>query len=231
MGQEQHGCSTQRTETKSDCLWDGTHLYVVSGGASASALLYRYSYNPSTKTYSLDTNFPVTVRTGGAEAMVLDKDSTGRLWITYTQSNKVWVNRSTTADHVWTPAAAFNPPSAPSESNNATVDQDDISTLVAFDDKIGVLWSKHSTSVTTDPNAAFYFSYREDGAADTIGAWQTKKIYSGPNMSDDHMNIKSLHVAGKEIYAVVKTSLAGTSRRRRCLCCWGGGPMAAGSRP
>jgi hypothetical protein len=206
-----------RTKTKSDCLWDGTHLYVVSGGGQVStgtnldALLYRYSYNPSTQTYSLNSGFPVTVRTGGAEAVVLDKDSTGQLWITYTQNNKVWVNRSTTADNVWNPAAAFNPPSAPSESNSATVDQDDISSLVAFDDKIGVIWSKHSTAVTTDPNAAFYFSYREDGTADTIAAWQTKKIYSGPNLSDDHMSLKSLQVAGKEVYAVVKTSLAGTS--------------------
>ncbi|MFL5803420.1 MAG: hypothetical protein ACJ8CR_16970, partial [Roseiflexaceae bacterium] len=205
-----------RTKTKSDCLWDGTHLYVASGGGNVSTgtnldgVLYRYSYNPSTQTYSKDFG-PITIRTGGAETLVLDKDSASRLWITYTQSNKVWINRSTTADSVWSPAAAFNPPSAPSETANATVDQDDISSLVAFDDKIGVLWSKHSTSVTTDNSAAFYFSYRNDSAADTPTAWQTKNIYTGPNYSDDHVNIKSLQAAGKEIYAVVKTSITGNS--------------------
>jgi hypothetical protein len=205
-----------RTKTKSDCLWDGTHLYVASGGGSISTgsdldgVLFRLSYNATTKTYSKDFG-PVTIRNGGAETLVLDKDTNGILWITYTQSNKVWVNRSTTSDSAWTPSAAFNPPSAPGESSSATVDPDDISSLVAYDGKIGVLWSRHNTSVVTDNTAAFYFSYRADSAAYSVASWQTKNIYSGPNYSDDHINIKSLQAAGKEVYAVVKTSIRGTS--------------------
>jgi hypothetical protein len=205
-----------RTKTKSDCLWDGTHLYVATGGGSVATgsdldgVLYRYSYNPNTQAYTKDFG-PVTIRTGGAEALVLDKDSTGKLWITYTQGNKVWINRSTGADNLWNPAAAFNPPSAPSDTGSALVDPDDISSLVAYDGKIGVLWSRHSTSVVTDNSAAFYFASRDDSAADMIGAWQTKNLYSGPNYSDDHLNIKSLQAAGKEVYAVVKTSIRGTS--------------------
>jgi hypothetical protein len=204
-----------RTKTKSDCLWDGVHLYVASGGGSAStgsdleAKLFRYSYNATTKTYALDAGFPVTIRTGGAETLVLDKDSTGKLWITYTQGNKVWINRSTTADNAWNPAAAFNPPNASGESASASVDQDDISTLVAYDGKLGVMWSKHSTAGGVDNNASFYFAYRVDGAPDTT--WQTRNIYKGPNFSDDHLNIKALQASGKEIYAVVKTSITGAS--------------------
>jgi hypothetical protein len=204
-----------RTKTKSDCLWDGAHLYVASGGGSVStgsnldAMLFRYSYNAASKTYALDTGFPIIIRTGGAETLVLDKDSTGKLWITYTQSNKVWINRSTTADNAWNPAAAFNPPNASGETASASVDQDDISTLVAYDGKLGVMWSKHSTSGGVDPNASFYFAYRSDGDADTT--WQTKNIYKGPNFSDDHLNIKALQASGKEVYAVVKTSITGTS--------------------
>jgi hypothetical protein len=205
-----------RTKTKSDCLWDGTHLYLASGGGSVSTgsdldgVLYRYSYNTTTKTYTKDFG-PITIRNGGAETLVLDKDTTGKFWITYTQGNKVWVNRSTTSDSAWSPTAAFNPPSAPGESGSTTVDPDDISSIVAYDGKIGVLWSRHTTSVVTDNTAAFYFSYRTDGAADTVASWQTKNIYSGPNYSDDHINIKSLQAAGKEVYAVVKTSIRGTS--------------------
>src|SRR5262245_46052891 len=93
-----------RPEPKADCLWDGNSLYVVSGGGSDpygtgtvypySAQLYRYSYNPNlpiNDRYSLDFG-PVLVRNGGAETIVIDKDTTGMLWITYTQNSKVYVN-------------------------------------------------------------------------------------------------------------------------------------------
>jgi hypothetical protein len=221
-----------QTKTKSDCLWDGVHLYVASGGGSVStgsnldAKLFRYSYNAAAKTYTLDAGFPVTIRTGGAETLVLDKDSTGKLWITYTQSNKVWINRSTTADNAWNPAAAFNPPNALGETSSATVDPDDISTLVAYDGKVGVMWSKHSTSVSIDPNASFYFAYRSDGAPDT--SWQTKNIYKGPNYSDDHLNIKALQANGKEVYAVVKTSINGQSTTTPQILLLAGKPNGSG---
>lgn len=205
-----------RAKTKSDCLWDGEHLYVVSGGGKVAtgenleAKLYRYSYNSTTRSYSLDSGFPVTVRSGGAETIVIDKDSTGRLWITYTQNKQVWINHSTSSDRNWSLAGAFNPPDANDDTNSASVFNDDISSLVAFDGKIGVLWSKHDTTIPTgDPQAAFYFSYREDTAPLNVAAWQTRKIYSGLNSSDDHISLRSLQVAGKEIYAVVKTSLPG----------------------
>jgi hypothetical protein len=220
-----------RTQTKSDCLWDGVHLYVASGGGSATgseldAKLFRYSYNAATKSYMLDTGFPVTIRTGGAETLVLDKDSTGKLWITYTQSNKVWINHSTTADNAWNPAAAFNPPNASGETSSASVDSDDISTLVAYDGKLGVMWSKHSTAGGVDNNASFYFAYRSDGAPDT--SWQTQNIYKGPNYSDDHLNIKALQASGKEIYAVVKTSITGTSTLTPQILLLAGKPNGSG---
>ncbi len=57
--------------------------------------------------------FPVTVRTGGGETIVIDKDTTGQLWVTFTQSNKVWLRNSTTSDLVW--ASPFNPPNVPGD--------------------------------------------------------------------------------------------------------------------
>jgi hypothetical protein len=221
-----------RTKTKSDCLWDGVHLYIASGGGSSStgsnldAQLFRYTYSATTKTYTLDAGFPVTIRTGGAETLVIDKDSTGKLWITYTQGNKVWINRSTTADNAWNPAAAFNPPNASGETASASVDPDDISTLVAYDGKLGVMWSKHSTAGGVDNNASFYFAVRSDGASDT--SWQTKNIYKGPNYSDDHLNLKALQASGKEIYAVVKTSITGTSTTTPQILLLAGKPNGSG---
>jgi hypothetical protein len=207
-----------RIQTQADCLWDGAKLYVVSGagskgggtggepgGANLDAKLYRYSYNaanPPATAYSLDAGFPVTVRSGGAETIVIDKDTSGQLWITYTQSGKIWINRSTTNDLSW--GTPFNPPVVSGHPNSNSVDSDDISSLIAFDGKIGVLWSNQSTK-------AFYFAYHNDADADTV--WQSGVAWStGSKIADDHINLKSLQTTpGGDIFAAVKTS-EGTSR-------------------
>jgi hypothetical protein len=202
-----------RPQTKADCLWDGAHLYVASGGGSdpagsgmtamLPANLYRYSYNPVTKLYSLDSGFPVTIRNDGAETIVIDKDSVGTLWITYTQANKVYVNHSLTSDTDWN----LNVAPFQVAGTNTNVSPDDISTLVAVDGKIGVLWSNESAgqfSGSTD--TAFYFAAHTDGAADTV--WTGGVALRQPNIADDHINIKSLQAdASGNIFAMVKTSL------------------------
>jgi hypothetical protein len=199
-----------RPETKADVLWDGSHLYVASGGGSdpsgqgtrraLDAVLYRYSYNTSTKTYIKDFG-PVTIRTGGAETIVLDKDSTGKLWVTYTQNSKVYVNYSRTSDADWTPAAALV---LNVSGTNPSVSPDDISTLVAFDGKIGVLWSNQN-------DGTFYFAYHTDGTAIALGTslvnWTGRIVYRQTNAADDHLNIKALHSdPSGNVYAMVKTS-------------------------
>ena len=91
-----------RAQTSADILWDNTakKLYLVSGGVGADGWFMRYSYSPATRTYSRDFT-PIVVRSGGGESIAMDKDTTGKLWITFTQSNQVYVSRSTTSDAVW----------------------------------------------------------------------------------------------------------------------------------
>ena len=69
-----------RSNTKSDALWDGTKLYVVShefsntGGPAAPSdrgRLYRFSYDAMTESYSLDAGFPVDVNDSEGETLVL----------------------------------------------------------------------------------------------------------------------------------------------------------------
>ena len=80
--------------TRADTLWDGTKLYVASqnnsdGGAltGGTARLYRFSYNSSTDTYTLDGGFPATMRANiRSETLVIAKDSTGLLWATWTRT-------------------------------------------------------------------------------------------------------------------------------------------------
>src|SRR5215208_6171636 len=187
-----------RNSSKADVLWDGSHLYVATAGptsaASHSGRVLRYSYDAATKKYSLDPGFPVTVTGGGMEAIVLDKDTTGRLWVTYTQNNQVYVNRSLGDDQSW--GTPFVLP-----VNGTTVSADDISGVVAFDSQIGVMWSNQVDD-------AMYFATHTDGDPDNV--WQgSHTAIQGPKTADDHISLRSLQaddVSGK-VFAAVKTSL------------------------
>jgi hypothetical protein len=189
-----------RTTTKSDCRWDGAHLYVASGGglestaADLDGVLYRYSYNSANKTYTRDFG-PKTIRPGGAETIVIDKDTTGRLWVTFAQLGKIYISHSLGSDQQW--AAPFR---LPAGGVNTTIAADDISSLIAFSGKIGVFWSNQLDST-------FYFAVHADG--DDPKDWIGSVVLRASNIADDHINIKSLQGdATGRLFAVVKTSLA-----------------------
>jgi PKD repeat protein len=198
-----------RPTTRADVLWDDTsdklyvasHIFINNGSAPAASAgeysrLYRYSYNTTTDTYSPDVGFPVEINRYKSETLVVDKDSTGKLWATWTQDEdrQVWVNRSlNNNDQTW--GTPFVPAVA-----GTTINTDDISSLVAFDgNKIGLMWSNQSAS-------AMYFAVHVDGQAD--GTWQASRTaIQGPKNSDDHINLKSLQSDGSgRVFAAVKTS-------------------------
>ena len=187
-----------RNSTWADVLWDGSKLYIASAGASAtnsgdSARLYRYSYNPTTKQYTADAGFPSTIVTGGMEAIVLDKDSTGKLWVTYTRNSRVYVNDSSIGGGSW--ATPFIVP-----VSGSTLSSDDISTVIRYNGRIGVMWSNQV-------DGAVYFASHADGAART--SWGSVTVpLQGTRYADDHLSIRSIEAdsAGR-LYAVVKTSL------------------------
>ena len=193
-----------RATTHADALWDPAaangagKLYLASHKFSEKpsngypSRLYRYSYNASTGTYALDSGFPVVINNYRLETLVIDKDSTGRLWATWVQGGKVWVNATTCAptcnDASW--GNAFQLPGA------ATVSADDISSLVAFSgNHIGVMWSNENTA--TD-----YFAIHNDGDAD--GAWAMETALSGAKAADAHIDLKT--TADGRVFAAVKTS-------------------------
>jgi hypothetical protein len=194
-----------RTNTRADVLWDGTHLYVASHvfascGCSASSpgfpsLVYRYSYNAATKAYTLDSGFPVQINNTKTETLVIDKDSTGTLWATWAQDNQVMVTHTQNGDdHSW--VTPFVLPVTGASNLNT----DDIASVVAFGgNKIGIMWSNQT-------DAAMYFAYHLDGAADT--SWTATTALQSPEIADDHINLKSLQAdASGRVFAVTKTSL------------------------
>jgi hypothetical protein len=193
-----------RTGTRADALWDGTQLYVASHvfstcGCSTSSFgspsrLYRYSYDGSTKRYTLDPGFPVQINNTKTETLVIDKDSTGTLWATWAQDSKVMVSHTVNVDdHVW------STPVVVPTTGAANLSSDDISSLVAFaGNKIGIMWSNQNDS-------AMYFAYHVDGTSDS--SWTVSAAISSPKQADDHINLKSLQSDGSgRVFAVTKTS-------------------------
>jgi hypothetical protein len=181
-----------REFTKPDVLFDAavSKLYLASRDDSTTKQnrLYRYSFDGSA--FTLDGGFPAGISGGGQETLTIAKDSTGKLWIAYTDGSKVKVNRSTTSDATW--GTQFTLP-VPGASN---VKGDDIAAVQAFDGKIGVLWSNQNDQKD-------YFAYHADGGADTSG-WSVEVAYSGTNAADDHLNMKT--GSDGSVWAAVKTS-------------------------
>jgi hypothetical protein len=185
-----------RNSSDGDTLWDGAHLYVASASdlTAGGTEIRRLSYSTATKHYTLDAGFPVTIPSGAVEAAVLDKDSGGRLWVTYTSGNTAFVAHTNGVDSVW------GAPYALPVDHAADLDPDDISAIVSYAGRIGVMWSNQNTDT-------MYFASHVDGAGDT--AWSEQTALGGPlsNFADDHINLKSIQSGpGGRVYAAVKTS-------------------------
>ena len=221
-----------RANSHADVLWNGSHLYVAShltipdeqpAVQGSPSYLYRYSYSSGTKTYSLDAGFPVQINDYKTETLVIDRDSTGTLWATWQQNNRIFVNRTLNGDdHAW--GAPFQ---LPASGTNVTVD--DNSAVIAFGgDRIGVMWSNQASS-----NDAVFFATHVDGQPDTT--WEASRTaIQGPNTSDDHINLKSLQTDGSgRVYAAIKTSFDSSSQplimllvRERSTGNWSSYPIA-----
>ncbi len=187
-----------RSQTLSDVLWDGTKLYIASHvmestSATGNGRLYRYSYDTGTDTYTLDAGFPVDVNGEKSETLTIAKDTAGKLWVTWASNTAIMVNRSTTDDLTW--GTAFQVP-----VQGSNVNADDISAIVAFGNRIGVLWSNQN-------DEKMYFATHVDGDADlTWQARETSLEVSSKPVADDHINIKMTSDDGGNVYVATKSS-------------------------
>jgi PKD repeat protein len=187
-----------RAGTRADTLADGNRLYVASHGYTDSgkstasvfrSRLYRFTYDPARATYVPDAGFPVTIGDYKTETLVIDKDSSGTLWATWTQDSRVYVNRTLEDDRTWGVPFVLPVPGA------SDLDPDDISSVVAFSGRVGVMWSNQRDS-------AMYFATHTDGARPDD--WSQEVALDGTGNADDHVNLKA-DDAGR-VYAAVKTS-------------------------
>jgi hypothetical protein len=194
-----------RQLSSADVLWDeqSSKLYTVSArrpnSTSNTAIeVMRFSYNSVTKSYSADNGFPVVLDNTGVEAVVIDKDSTGMLWVTYTDNfgsgRRVMVTHSTTNDLNW-----VNPYTI--QATGATnLTDDDISTLVAYNGKIGVMWSNQNDSTV-------YFASHTDGTADDV--WRTTRTVAARAASEAPVHSPAASRGGSAPNGTIATAAKG----------------------
>jgi hypothetical protein len=201
----------QREDSRSDVLWDeaSQKLYVVTHvkqdnpsrtkDSTSWGQVYRYSYLGVDKTYSLDADFPTIVNEDKTKTLVLDKDSTGRLWVTYvsrptgSSEYKVYVNYTLNGDDTdWGVPFVLPFP-------EAIVDLRAISSVIAFTDnegpKVGVMWSNELTG-------KFYFASHPDSEFGNAG-WTLETGPDIPYPANDQLNLKK-NTRG-QLFAAIKT--------------------------
>lgn len=217
---------TGKVAVRFDALWDNSanKLYLAShikldnpsrvNDPINHARLYRYSYNSSTRTYTLDSGFPVTINRDKTEALVIDKDSTGRMWAAYisrvppSTAYKVFVTYSTTDLQSWSdPFDLTTINSAFETAATVRVDNlhDDMASVIAFGDQVGVMWS-NSTNLEANPQSAkFYFATHPASSSPTTNWTLTPIEITGvPLAANDH--IKLVKDSSGRVYAAIKTS-------------------------
>ena len=197
-----------RANTHHDVLWDGTTLHVASyrfvdDGVPAEpnfpTTMRRYSYNSSTKTYSLRDSG--NINNQRVEALTIDKDSRGQVWATWQQGNRIYLNVTGTDGKTW-----GTPFPHPASLSNVSVD--DTSAVIAFGPgKIGVMWSRQ----VGDATDGMYWSYHVDGASKTTWTSPVAAV-KGQRSGDDHMNLKWLDSSGGRVFAAIKTSFTSASQ-------------------
>ncbi|MHA7264724.1 Ig-like domain-containing protein [Arthrobacter sp. TMN-37] len=197
-----------RASTHHDVLWDGTTLYVasyrfVNDGLPAEpnfpTTMKRYSYNATSKTYTLLST--TQINNSKVEVLTIDKDTTGRVWATWQQGNRIYLNVTGTDGKTWgTPFAH------PASLSNVSVD--DTAALVAYGPgKMGLMWSRQ----VGDSTDGMYFSFHNDGESNS--SWSTPvAAVKGLRSGDDHMNLKWLDSSGGRVFAAIKTSYTSSSQ-------------------
>lgn len=200
-----------RNNANADVLWHAasrklyvaSHVFTQTGTAAPpgqSGRLYRYSYDPATGGHTLDAGFPVLVNAARSESLVIDMDSTGRLWATWVQGAQVYANHTDGDDAAWGRPYVVSP--AFGEVS------DDLSALVAFGgDRIGLVFSRQFFG----DQRFFYFAVHQDGAGDAAGDWAISAIPGAP-ATNDHINLKADR-AGRVFAAIKSAESAPTSRR------------------
>jgi hypothetical protein len=185
-----------RTRSDPDCLWDGTHLYVVSSSpsktAAGAARLTRYSLDAKAQRFVLDADFPISLTSASVDSLSIARDSTGILWVSYiTAAGQVTIDHSVNSDLLWVKPYALPLP-------EGQVTPGDAVAIASFDKtRIGVMWGNQA-------NGTFYLAGHEDGDPDASWSGPETAI-TGHGLASDQLRVVT--TLDGRLYALVKTGL------------------------
>jgi hypothetical protein len=185
----------ERPDAVADVLWDGAHLYIVSAGSRPSprhhARVLRYSYDPPGRRYAADLDFPVTVTSLGVEYATLAKDTTGRLWLTYVEGGRLYVQATIGNEALWGPRTTPSWVAPASFVGQAVV--------IAFGSQVAVVWTSSDDTVHVARHA--------DGAPDDAWAVTSTEVY-GLQDVDEHLSVAATSAPNDaRLYVAVTTAL------------------------
>ena len=190
---ELSGASHVHADTKVE--GDITYIFLYDGASSSQLVVAQYS--SATHKYSLLNTKSITLD-NNVETATIDIDSQGIMWLASdggSSSNghhSIYVRYSEDAANYYS-SWSSNIITLADDTND-----DDICSIIAFDNKIGVLWSNQHDD-------QFHFSYHVNSEDPTT--WYGPELASpgqSGSFSDDHINLAAS--SDGTIYAAVKTS-------------------------
>ncbi|MBW3543628.1 MAG: DNRLRE domain-containing protein, partial [Planctomycetes bacterium] len=185
-----------KTGVEADVVVDGDLAHILlerDSGTELASIEYVPGANGLPGTYQLWSVRPqlVPLPSAGTETATIAVDTTGRLWLGRDNDDRIEVLRAAAPYDVWSSPVTIA----------EGIDPDDISSVVAFDGKIGVFWSNQVTE-------RFGFRVHVDG--DPLLVWSDDELPGassaldvGQGLADDHVNLAA-HSDGR-LYAAVKT--------------------------
>jgi hypothetical protein len=172
-----------------DALPDGDTVHVTQRIPNGDLQYVRLTYDPESREYRASD--PVTVTTlGGNGFASIVKDGEGRLWVGYANGLVTAVTWSDDGGASWAEMhdLARTSGDAPAE----------VADLVAYDDRVGILWSDQATN-------SFRFASHADG--DDPTAWARETALSGAAVADNHIDLVRIPGESSDtLAAAVKTS-------------------------
>jgi hypothetical protein len=172
-----------------DAVVDGDAVHVVNRRRDGSMYYVHLVFDPAAGEYRSEEPLLVTTR-GSNTSSSIAVDTAGRLWVSYATVNNVVVTYSDDGGRSW---GRFNV-----LANTGNGETPEVAALVAYDDRIGVLWSNQG-------EGAFEFASHRDG--DDPDNWTVERGPAGEAQADNHISLKRIDGEPSDtIVAAVKTS-------------------------
>jgi hypothetical protein len=174
-----------------DAFHDGDTVHVVSRPSDGSLTYSRLSFDAATREYIPGPSALISLRGPRAPATIA-KDTTGRLWVSYGTADELMVSYSDDGA-IWSTTNAMGEIGTAASPESAA--------LVAYDDRIGILWSDQWTG-------SFEFASHRDG--DSPFVWTRETAGAGPP-GGEHLSLRRVDGDAGDTLVAAVTMAGGTA--------------------